>query len=154
MLVLFFGLVGMAGFFRSPAVSIEAPNAVFGGVSLTLDYATTTEAREKGLSGRTNVPYGHGMLFIFPTEGRYGFWMKDTLVPLDIFWLNPSGGEDASELTVVSMSLNVATSSYPTVFYPTQPATYVLETAAGFGALRGISTGTPLRLQNWPAVSQ
>ena len=29
-----------------------------------------------------------GMLFIFPLEGIYSFWMKDTLIPLDIIWIN------------------------------------------------------------------
>jgi len=73
--------------------------------------------------------------------------MKDTLVPLDIFWLDSKG-------QVVSMAHNVATSSYPDVFYPTAPARYVLETVAGFAVAHAIATGTPLRLKNFPVISQ
>lgn len=87
------------------------------------------------------------MLFIFPVSDRYGFWMKDTLVPLDIFWLDDKG-------QVVSIAKDVAPSSFPNVFYPTAPARYVLETAAGFAEAHAIATGTPLLLKNFPTVSE
>lgn len=87
------------------------------------------------------------MLFVFPEDGYYGFWMKDTLVPLDIFWLDSKG-------QVVSMMIEVATSSYPDVFYPAAPARYVLETAAGFARVHTIATGTPLLLKKFPSVSK
>jgi uncharacterized membrane protein (UPF0127 family) len=121
--------------------------AMFGGVSLKLDYATTEGEREKGLGGRTNIPEDYGMLFIFPKDSKYGFWMKDTLVPLDIFWLNAQG-------QVVSMATEVATSTYPSVFYPTMPARYVLETISGFAKRHAIATGTPLLLKSFPSVSK
>lgn len=119
----------------------------FGGVSLRIEYATTPEERERGLGGRTDIPENYGMLFAFPKDGLHGFWMKDTLVPLDIFWLDAQGH-------VVSIAADVATSSYPNVLYPTDPARYVLETAAGFAEARGIATGTPLLLKNFPNVSE
>ena len=112
--------------------STSAVMGEFGGVSLRIEYATTTAARERGLGGRTNVPDDYGMLFIFPKDERYGFWMKDMLVPIDIFWLDDKG-------QVVSIAENVATSSYPNVFYPTTPARYVLETAAGFAQTNTLS---------------
>ena len=87
------------------------------------------------------------MLFVFAKPDYYGFWMKDTLIPLDMFWLDDKG-------QVVSMALDVATSSYPAVFYPTEPALYVLETNAGFARAHGIATGTPLLLRNFPHVSE
>ncbi len=121
--------------------------ALFGGVSLTLEFATTPEARTQGLSGREIIPEGYGMLFVFPQSGRHGFWMKEMLVPLDIFWLDPQG-------QVVSFALDVATSTFPHVFYPSVPALYVLETAAGFGRAHAVATGTPLGLKNFPIVSQ
>ncbi len=119
----------------------------FGGVSLRIEFATTTAAREKGLGGRKSIPSDYGMLFVFPYDGYYGFWMKDTLIPLDMFWLDDKG-------QVVSIAKNVATSTYPRVFYPSVPARYVLETAAGFAQAHGIATGTPFVLQNWPSVSE
>ncbi len=119
----------------------------FGGVSLRLEYATTTLAREVGLSGRGSIPNDYGMLFVFPKDAPYGFWMKGMLVPIDIFWLDDKG-------QVVFIAQDVATSTYPNVFYPNVPARYVLETAAGFAKVRGIAIGTPLVLKNFPTVSQ
>jgi uncharacterized membrane protein (UPF0127 family) len=127
--------------------STSATMGEFGGVSLRIDYATTEAAREKGLGGRTNIPNDYGMLFVFPKDEQYGFWMKDMFVPIDIFWLDDKG-------QVVSIVQNAATSSYPNVFYPIVPARYVLETAAGFASEHNIATGTPLLLKNFPSVSE
>ena len=124
-----------------------AATAEFGGVSLNIDYATTPAARELGLGGRTTIPNDYGMLFVFPKDSYYGFWMKDTLVPLDMFWLNAQG-------QVVYIAQDVATSSFPNVFYPSVPARYVLETIAGFARAHAIATGTPLLLKNLPSVTQ
>ncbi len=123
------------------------PQASFGGVSLNIEYATTEAARERGLGGRESIPSNYGMLFVFPKDGYYGFWMKDTLVPLDMFWLNDKG-------QVVYIARDVATSTYPNVFYPSASARYVLETAAGFAQAHDIATGTPLLLKNFPSVLQ
>jgi hypothetical protein len=131
-------------FYRTPEPSATAE---FGGVSLNIEYAITPAERELGLGGQTSIPGDYGMLFVFPKDGRYGFWMKDTLVPLDIFWLNAQG-------QVVSMAVEAATSSYPHVFYPTEPVRYVLETAAGFARAHSIATGTPLLLKSFPTVSK
>lgn len=155
-------IAGIAGIFFYRTVRTKEfvlPEASFGGVSLKIEYATTEAAREKGLGGRASIPSDHGMLFVFPNRDYYGFWMKDTLVPLDIFWLDDSaGGGPASngkgQLIVVSMSLNRATSTYPNVFYPSEPARYVLETAAGFAEAHLIATGTPFLLKNLPNVSK
>lgn len=117
--------------------SYALPTASFGGVSLRLELATTTETQERGLGGRTSIPDDYGMLFVFAHEDYWGFWMKDTRIPLDMFWLDAQGH-------VVWMEQDVATSTYPAVFYPQVPALYVLETNAGFAAAHNIATGTPL----------
>lgn len=133
--------------FMAPTDVQENPMGSFGGVSLRIELATTTAAREMGLGGRQSIPDGYGMLFVFPKSDRYGFWMKDMQVPIDIFWLDDKG-------QVVSIAADVAPATYPNVFYPSAPAQYVLETRAGFAADHGIATGTPLRLKNFPTVLQ
>ena len=137
----------IVGFSYSYKTPLPQPTAEFGDASLRLEYATTEAERERGLGGRESIPSDYGMLFVFPSDGFYGFWMKDTLVPLDMFWLNDQG-------QVVYIAHDVATSSYPHVFYPTAPARYVLETAAGFSDAHNIATGTPLQLKSFPTVSQ
>ena len=139
--------VAMVFFYRTSPSMESVAIGEFGEVSLRIEYATTSAAREKGLSGRENIPDDYGMLFIFPRDDYYGFWMKDTLVPLDIFWLDHRG-------YVVSFAPNAATSTYPNVFYPIEPARYVFETAAGFALSHSIATGTPLLLKNLPSVSE
>jgi uncharacterized protein len=126
---------------------LSLATAQFGGVSLRIEYATTPAEREKGLSGRKDIPDNYGMLFVFPQSDRYGFWMKETLIPLDIFWINDKG-------QVVSIAADVATSSYPSVFYPSEPAMYVLETKSGFAREHGIRNGELLRLKTFPSVSK
>jgi len=145
LLALIFGTLAVFGSYRIS----EAPvtDASFAGVSLRLGYATNEAERERGLGGRTSVPDDYGMLFVFPRDGYYGFWMKDTLVPLDMFWLDAKG-------QVVSIAQDVLPASYPNVFYPSAPARYVLETAAGFARAHRVATGTPLLLKNLPTVTQ
>lgn len=146
-------LTGLAFFVRTPESVLPPPlasaesTAEFGDVSLTIEYATTTAARELGLGNRTSIPDNYGMLFVFPKDDLYGFWMKDTLVPLDMFWLDSKG-------QVVSVANDVAPSTYPHVFYPSVPARYVLETASGFARVHGITIGTRLLLKNLPIVSK
>ncbi len=140
-------IVAVAGLvaYRTSSRTAQSVMGEFGGVSLRIELATTTAAIERGLGGRKNVPDGYGMLFVFNKADRYGFWMKDMLVPIDIFWLDENK-------SVVSFISNVATSTYPNVLYPSAPTFYVLETRAGFAGLHTIATGTPLLLQNFADV--
>lgn len=141
-------IVGSALFlYRTSAPPQAALMGEFGGVSLRIEVASTSVAQERGLGGRESIPDDYGMLFVFPKDGLYGFWMKDMLVPIDIFWLDAQG-------QVVSISERVATSSYPNVFYPSVPARYVLETVSGFAQAHTIATGTSLYLKNFPDVSK
>jgi uncharacterized membrane protein (UPF0127 family) len=104
-----------------PAVSV-------GTTTFSVEVADTEATREKGLGGRDTLAQGAGMLFVFERAGNWGFWMKDTRVPLDIVWARADG-------TIVSVARGVATSTYPRVFYPATPdAMYVLEVNAGAAA--------------------
>ncbi len=123
------------------------PHATFGGVSLTLELATSTTAREQGLSGRTSLLKDHGMLFLFEKSDRHGIWMKDMHISIDIFWL-----DDKRQVVYLAQDVNPET--YPDVFYPSVPALYVLETNAGFAREHSIATGTPLELKNLTTVSK
>lgn len=142
-------VVGILFFYKTQPASVEPPTPIaeFGGVSLRIDYATTADEQQRGLSGRENIPKDYGVLFVFPNDALYGFWMKDMLLPIDIFWLDDKG-------QVISIVSRVATSSYPHVFYPPVPVRYVLETAAGFAKDHAIATGTPLLLKIPPSVSK
>lgn len=62
--------------------------ACFSGKCFYLEVARTPEERARGLMYRESLDADKGMLFIFEKEGDYAFWMKNTLIPLDIIWIN------------------------------------------------------------------
>lgn len=104
-----------------------------------IEVVDTPEARTLGLSGRTALPDGYGMLFVFPEADRYGFWMKDMLVSIDIIWLSETG-------EIVGIEASIAPETYPKEFHPPTPVRYVLETRAGLAQERGWQVGTVLNV--------
>jgi uncharacterized membrane protein (UPF0127 family) len=105
----------------------------------TFELADTESKRTQGLSGRTELPAGYGMLFVFERAGRYGFWMKDMHVSIDIIWLTDDG-------VILDIEENVAPETYPTPFYPPVPVRYVLETREGEATAQGWRAGTRIAL--------
>lgn len=53
-----------------------------------VEIAKTDEQRQKGLQGVTELPEDEGMLFIYEQPQEVSMWMKDTLIPLDIVFIN------------------------------------------------------------------
>src|SRR3972149_157729 len=78
-----------AVFFILDKKRMEIFNQVcFNGQCLEVEVASTPKDRERGLMFRENLERNKGMLFIFENEGIYGFWIQNTLIPLDIIWIN------------------------------------------------------------------
>jgi len=57
-------------------------------ISFTVEIANTDETRANGLMHRESLPAKTGMWFIFDASDNYSFWMKDTLIPLDIIFVD------------------------------------------------------------------
>lgn len=72
---------------KAQVVEKKAKLTFPGGKSIMVDVADTPHTREIGLMCRTKLPKDYGMLFVFPNEMGLGFWMKNTLVSLDLLWL-------------------------------------------------------------------
>ena len=109
------------------------------GQELRVSVVRTPEESAKGLSGRTGLGTGEGMLFVFDTEAIYRFWMKDMLFSIDILWLSGTG-------EVVYIQENASPETYPAVFTPHAPARYVLELPAGFVKDYTVAIGDIVRL--------
>ena len=90
----------------------------------TLEIADTEEKRKRGLGGREGLCETCGMLFIFDSPGRYGFWMKGMRFNIDILWLNDG--------RVVYKEENVASTKTETMT-PSVAAESVIELPAKSG---------------------
>lgn len=88
--------------------------------------AKTKAERKKGLKKRKNLKEDEAMLFDFPQEGKLGFWMKDTLIPLDIIWLNKN-----KEVIKIKHEAQPCKSLPCPVFKPEKKSKYVLEIKGG-----------------------
>ncbi len=113
------------------------PQVCFGpSVCLRVEVADTDTARQKGLMYRHFLPQDRGMLFVFSQEGIWGFWMKNTRIPLDIIWMDSLG-------RIVDLARNVEPPGLgqPPVLSNSHPARYVLEANAGFADRNKIAVG-------------
>lgn len=108
-------------------------------VSIQVSYAETDAELQKGLAGVKSLRDRDGKLFFFDQEGYYKMWMKDTLIPLDIIWIN-------NDLTVVHIEKNVQPDSYPATYSSPQPARFVLEMNAFFSDEYNIHKGTKVTI--------
>ena len=103
------------------------------GSSITAELAKTDEERARGLMFRERIRPDQGMLFVFEEEGLHGFWMKNTLVALDILWL----GRDRRIVHIAADVPPCKADPCPT-YGPDVPAAYVLELKAGEAGARGL----------------
>jgi len=119
----------------------QDPYVVLNGKRFTVELAETPDQQALGLMFRENLPDDHGMLFPFPFAAKRSFWMKNTRIPLDIFYFDEN-------LSLVSVSENTPpcrTQRCPS--YPSSgPAKYVLELNSGKAAELGVQAGDVLEL--------
>jgi uncharacterized membrane protein (UPF0127 family) len=109
-----------------------------GPVVVALEVAVTPEAQQRGLMYRTALADDHGMLFVFPGETDHEFWMKNTLIPLDMLFIARDGTivgihADATPLSTAPISVGKA-------------SRYVLEVPGGYAARRHIASGDRVEL--------
>ncbi|MHB1086162.1 MAG: DUF192 domain-containing protein [Minisyncoccota bacterium] len=117
----------------------QDPRVIVGDTAVKILLADTPQKRTQGLSNRESLAEDEGMLFVFPEEGIYGFWMKDMRFSIDILWLNSAG-------EVVHIVEDASPESYPASFTPEKAAQYVLELPAGFVRAHGVTLGSLVEL--------
>lgn len=106
---------------------------------LNIEVADTDIERARGLQERKSLEDDYGMLFVFETEGMYNFWMKDTLVPLDMIWID----KDRKIVDIKTYVPPCTEDPCPT-YNPAGESLYVLETKAGLSTVLNYKVGDEL----------
>jgi uncharacterized protein len=101
-------------------------------VEVQAEIADEEDEQKRGLMERTALAEDAGMLFVFRGERPLSFWMKDTLIPLSIAYIDGDGGiVDIQDMQPLDES------SHPSA----APAQYALEVNQGFFEARGVQVG-------------
>jgi len=126
------------------AASKETKKVCFGSRCFKVELARTRKEQERGLMFRKELAEDGGMLFVFEEEGIYPFWMKNTLIPLDIIWLDKKG-----RVVFVSRDTQPCEKEKPCVaIFPPKQAKFVLEIKGGMAANIGLEVGEEMREEN------
>ncbi len=120
----------------SGTIKIITPKA-----SINVKTAKTSDERIIGLSGNKRLDKKSGMIFYFDKASKSNcFWMKDTLIPLDMVFLD-------NDKKIVTVHENVAPDTYPNEYCPIVDARYGLEVNAGMANELGLINGLTLHFE-------
>ncbi|MDO8509403.1 MAG: DUF192 domain-containing protein [Nanoarchaeota archaeon] len=111
-------------------------------VCFDVELAQTEKERSEGLMYRSFLDEEEGMLFIFREEGIYPFWMKNTLISLDIIWIN-------KEMKIVYIERNTppCKTEICNTYSPKKSAVYVLEINGELSKKYNFNEGDEVKLQ-------
>ncbi|MEW5741066.1 MAG: DUF192 domain-containing protein [Myxococcota bacterium] len=122
-----------------PKARVILTDAYGGKHVVDTEVAATANARTRGLMWRTSLPEGTGMLFLFPHQYGLTFWMKNTLIPLDMIFIDES-------FTIVGIVERAEPKSLQSRG-PGAPSKYVLEVPGGWSEKIGLKAGLKVELQ-------
>lgn len=115
------------------------------GECVSLEIVDSPEERAVGLMNRTVLAPNWGMLFVFDQSGRHYFWMKNTLVALDMIWL-----DENQKIVGIRHALPCEAEPCP-VYAPEDPdasAKFVVEVNSGFSEKNGVRQGQKIAFKN------
>lgn len=128
-----------------PHARVTLKDAFGGKHAVDAEVAATRDSRTRGLMWRTSLTDGQGMLFIFHGEQRLSFWMKNTLIPLDMIFL-------AKDLSIVGIVENAEPRTLSARGPGSTPSQYVLEVPGGWSAKVGLRAGLKVELEGTKAI--
>ncbi len=123
-----------------------------GSATLNTEVASTTEQREKGLMFRTSLADNDAMIFLMPRVMRAHFWMKNTLIPLSVAFIDKNGVIlEIHDMQPAAPSL--PDSAIPVTNSESDQVAYALETNLHWFSLNNIKPGTKIEPSLPPAIS-
>ena len=103
-------------------------------VEVKVEVADDLDEQAKGLMHRTALGEDRGMLFVYPAERDLSFWMKNTLIPLSIAYIDSEG-------RIVDILDMKALDDKPPHYTSSEPVQYALEVNKGFFEKKGVKVG-------------
>ncbi len=128
-----------AGPYTGPKVFVSSAK---GDVQVNVEVVQTEAKIEKGLMFRRHLPLDAGMLFLMGAERDWTFWMRNTLIPLDMIFIR-------KDMTVAGIVQN-AEPQTDTLRKVGEPSLYVLEVNAGYTRSHGVVKDAKVRFENLP----
>jgi uncharacterized membrane protein (UPF0127 family) len=125
----------------APTGGFDAPVTVTfaGAPPIKAEVARTREQRARGLMQRTSLAEGEGMVFLFAGPVNTGFWMKGTLIPLSIAYVD-------RDRVVSTHEMAPCTEDPCPTYEPAGPYTLAVEAPGGFFPDHGVKAGTKVTL--------
>lgn len=118
------GCAGTSSLLAQSHIALTSPSGE--NILLKVEVADDDESRERGLMFRTHLDLDAGMLFVFDEAKPLSFWMKNTLIPLDILYFDSEG------MLVSAVTMTPCTAD-PCATYPSGGSSlYALEVPSGF----------------------
>jgi len=114
-----------------------------GDATVEVEIVSTWAKIERGLMFREHLPPDQGMLFLMPEEKEWPFWMKNTLIPLDLIFITKG-------MTVAGVVQNAAPRTED-LRRVDAPSLYVLEVNGGYAAKHAILDGAKVSFEGVPA---
>lgn len=133
-------IIIILGIFFFPAQKAGESYVEINNKKISIEIADSPEERQQGLMFRTSLSEDQGMLFIFEQSAQVSFWMKNTLIPLDIVFI------DENKQIADIQTAQPCTADPCTLYKPPQPVLYVLEVNAGFAEKYGIKVGDKVEI--------
>ncbi|HTF15600.1 MAG TPA: DUF192 domain-containing protein [Burkholderiales bacterium] len=132
-------IVADVAFAQLPVLELSAGIHV-----IRAEVAYTFETRAQGLMFRKHLGSNEGMFFVFPQSELHCMWMRNTLIPLSVAFVDEKG----KIVSISTMQPQTETSHCATA-----PAKFALEMPAGWFATKGIKSGTTIQgLEKAPAA--
>ena len=120
---------------QAPQPTLRTTKLTAGIHVITAEIASTPQSRMIGLMMRERLAPNHGMVFVFEDKSQHCFWMRNTLIPLSIAFLD----DDGTVVSIADMSPKSEASTCPQ-----RPVRYALEMDQGWFAKRGVTAGTKI----------